>query len=260
MESGAKIGNFLLEGHRNTFWIKNIKVPFVIGHPHLHIKSSLYVCRRVQGLQIFKQNWIISIHSRVIVILLICVFLALGGGAGGWGVLGWSALVYMSSVMFRGKESSNRIELSRLVQDLLNFGVLGSLWLWGWGVWVDGVGGWLEGAPHICAHACTCTHVHACTRHVVNMIISCKWLPPLGEFPMMSYMCTCVCMCVHAHACACGWGAPSHHPPSHPPTPQHPGGTPRIIQNSIALELIEIFQFCLKIWNLWRLPHIWVGV
>ena len=27
--------------------------------------------------------------------------------------------------MFRGKESSNRIELSRLVQDLLNFGVLG---------------------------------------------------------------------------------------------------------------------------------------
>ena len=29
--------------------------------------------------------------------------------------------------MFRGKESSNRIELSRLVQDLLNFGVLGSL-------------------------------------------------------------------------------------------------------------------------------------
>ena len=42
--------------------------------------------------------------------------------------------------MFRGKESSNRIELSRLVQDLLNFGVLGFLWLWGWG-WVDGVGG-----------------------------------------------------------------------------------------------------------------------
>ena len=38
----------------------------------------------------------------------------------------------MSSGVFRGKESSNRIELSRLVQDLLNFSVLGSLWLWGW--------------------------------------------------------------------------------------------------------------------------------
>ena len=46
--------------------------------------------------------------------------------------------------MFRGKESSNRIELSRLVQDLLNFGVLGSLWLWEWVAWgweVVGVGG-----------------------------------------------------------------------------------------------------------------------
>ena len=40
--------------------------------------------------------------------------------------------------MFRGKESSNRIELSRLVQDLVNFGVLGSLRLWGGGRWVGG--------------------------------------------------------------------------------------------------------------------------
>ena len=43
--------------------------------------------------------------------------------------------------MFRGKASSNRIELSRLVQELLNFGVLGSLRLWGVGGWVDGNGG-----------------------------------------------------------------------------------------------------------------------
>ena len=59
----------------------------------------------------------------------------------GGGCLGGSAIVYMSSGMFRGKESSNRIELSQLVQDLLNFGVLGSLQLWGWG-WVNGGGGW----------------------------------------------------------------------------------------------------------------------
>ena len=25
------------------FWVKNIKVPFVIGHPHPHIKPSLYM-------------------------------------------------------------------------------------------------------------------------------------------------------------------------------------------------------------------------
>ena len=43
--------------------------------------------------------------------------------------------------MFKGKESSNRIELSRLVQDLLNFAVLGSLWLWGEGRGVGGVRG-----------------------------------------------------------------------------------------------------------------------
>ena len=43
--------------------------------------------------------------------------------------------------MFRGKESSNRIELSRLVQELLNFGVSGLLQLWGVGGGWIGVGG-----------------------------------------------------------------------------------------------------------------------
>ena len=67
--------------------------------------------------------------------------------------------------MFRGKESLNRIEISQLVQDLLNFGVLGSLWLWGGGRWVGGVGRHLGhgGIPthvHIHVHACTHTHMH----------------------------------------------------------------------------------------------------
>ena len=62
--------------------------------------------------------------------------------------------------MFRGKKFSNRIELSRLVQDLLNFGVLGSLRLWGWG----GVGGWGWGVVGGCPpHTCTRTHAHART-------------------------------------------------------------------------------------------------
>ena len=61
--------------------------------------------------------------------------------------------------MFRGKESSNRIELSQLVQELLKFGVLGSLWLWGGGRWVGGVWGHLGAwGPHMHAHAHTCTH------------------------------------------------------------------------------------------------------
>ena len=149
-----------------VFWVKNIKVPFGIGHPHLHIKPSLYVCMRVQGSQIFKQNWIISIRSRVIVILPIWISSALGGGAGGWGCLGWSAIVYMSSGMFKGQVSSNRIELSWLVQDLLKFGVLGSLRLWGGGRWVGGVLGYLGawGCPHIDTHACTHMHTHTHTH------------------------------------------------------------------------------------------------
>ena len=67
--------------------------------------------------------------------------------------------------MFRGKESSNRIELSQLVQDLLNFGVLGSLQLWRLGGGWMGVGdGW--GVPphtwtYMCTHACTHMHMHA---------------------------------------------------------------------------------------------------
>ena len=137
--------------------------------------------------------------------------------------------------MFRGKESSNRIELSRLVQELLNFGVSGSLRLWGVGRWVDRGGGWLGGAPHtvhMCTCTCTHTHAHAC---VVNMIISCKWLPPLGESMGIPYDVIRTCTCVHMRACTCMCtfvGAPPHHPPpppTHPPTPQR-GGPPESVK------------------------------
>ena len=63
--------------------------------------------------------------------------------------------------MFRGKESLNRIELSRLVQDLLNFGVLGSLRPWGGGRWVVGCLGHLGAwgvSPQ--TRTCMCTHAH----------------------------------------------------------------------------------------------------
>ena len=115
--------------------------------------------------------------------------------------------------MFRGKESSNRIELSRLVQDLLNFGVFWLPAALGVG-WADGGGGgW--GVPPTHVHM----HAHAHTRTcMVNMIISCKWPPPLGEYLGIPYdvicMRACACACMHAHACAHGWDAPSHHPPS----------------------------------------------
>ena len=155
----------------------------------------------------------------------------------------------MSSGMFRGKESLNRIELSQLVQDLLNFAVLGSLRLWGGGRWVGGVRGiWGHGGypphMHMHAHACTRTYTH------VYMYRNCKWPltwrhPCLAELACLTCMCMCVCMCV------CMGHPPTYPPPppppsTHPPTP--PGGrTPRISKNSITLELIKIFQFRLKI-------------
>ena len=152
--------------------------------------------------------------------------------------------------MLRGKESSNRIELSRLVQDLLNFGVLGSLWLWGWG----GVGGWGWGVVGGChTHTCTCMCMHAhthtrtcmCGKHDNFM----QMVAPIGEslrFPYdVIHTHTCMCMC--ACTCTCVEGILSP-PPTHIlPPPHPPGGTTGISQNSIALELIKIFQFRLKI-------------
>ena len=140
--------------------------------------------------------------------------------------------------MFRGKESSNRIKLSRLVQDLIlvfwapcsSGGVDG----WGWGVdgWGWGVDGWgwgvVEGCPHTCAHSCMRMHAHA---RVLNMIISCKWRPPLGESLGILYDVICMCVCMHVHVCVHVWGVPSHHPPppsTHPPTPQ--GGPPESVK------------------------------
>ena len=125
--------------------------------------------------------------------------------------------------MFRGKESSNRIELSWLVQDLLNFGVLGSLRLWGWG-WVDGGEGWLMGAHHTCSHTHTCMHTHTrtwmCGKHDNFM----QMAAPIGfgEIPGIPY--DVIRMRVHAHECACACvGDTLSPPPTHihpPPTPQ----------------------------------------
>ena len=136
----------------------------------------------------------------------------------------------MSSGMFRGKESSNRIELSRLVQVLLNFGVSGFLWLWGW------EGGWMgigvvDGCPNTCTHACACTHAQPCTcmcgKHDNFMQMATPILGIHGN-SLWCHMHMCVCVCMHACTCMCTCvgGTPYHPHPIHP-SPPPPGEDPR---------------------------------
>ena len=127
--------------------------------------------------------------------------------------------------MFRGKESLNRIKLSRLVLELLNFGVSGSLRLWGvvggW-IWVgDGCGG----APHMCT--CTRTHAHArtCMHGKHDNFMQMAAPIGFGEIPGIPYDVIRACAYVHIRACACmctsigGILSPT-------PTPIHPSPHP----------------------------------
>ena len=119
-------------------------------------------------------------------------------------------------------KSSNRIEISRLVQVLLNF-----YWFWGspQGVGVGGwEWGWWEGAPHTCAHACTCMHMHACT-HAYGIIQNSQGFPQWGQWPFAwNYHVYQACMCVRVHACMCVCvhmcGAPPQPPPPYQPAAQ----------------------------------------
>ena len=143
----------------------------------------------------------------------------------------------MSSGMFRGKESSNRIKLSRLVQELLKLGVLGSLRLWGGGRWVGGclgVSGGMGGVPtctHTHAHARTCTHTHTHTCIELQMAAS-------MEASMFSMFNMHVRACVRACACVCVRTCMGH-PPTHsylplPPSthlpPRQGGGPPESLK------------------------------
>ena len=92
------------------------------------------------------------------------------------------------------------------------------------------------------------THVH---MHAHGNFMQMAAPIGFGEIPGIPYDVIRVCMHMHmrASACMCTWVGYTHLPPPPPSTHPHPPGgrTPGIIQNSIALELIEIFQFCLKI-------------
>ena len=145
----------------------------------------------------------------------------------------------------------------------------GSLAPCGSGEGADGLGGiWEHRGVSLDMCTRTCMHAHA-RNAKINMLENCKWPPPWRQ-PCLSCL-TCMHVCAHVRVCACvcvcarahahvrgGCPHPTPPPPTHPPTPR--GGTPQISKNAIRLERIKIFRFRLKIWNLWRIPHLWVGV
>ena len=101
-------------------------------------------------------------------------------------------------------KSSNRIEISWLVQVLLNFEWFRGSPL-GVGGWVDGGGGWWEGAPHTHAHARTCMHAYDITGNSQGFP-KIQWKQPFAWNYHVYHM--------RVHACAHVWG--------HPPTTSHP--------------------------------------
>ena len=126
----------------------------------------------------------------------------------GWGCLGWSTIVYVNSGMFRGKESSNRICLSRLIQELLNFGVWAPCgsgrgrWVGvSWGIWGHG------GCPHM--HACM--HMYTC----IEIANGCQH----GDIHVYHVL-TCICLCTCMHRTI-------PYTPISTPTPIHPSTTPQ---------------------------------
>ena len=142
-------------------------------------------------------------------------------------------------------KSWNGIEISWLVQVLLNF-----YWFWGspsWGWWV---GGWRwggNGCVWCLMHACTHMHIHV--KHDKHGCLH------VSDHLQFLYMCLRVCayMCLHVYMCG---GTPTPYTSIHPPPPPRAARSPKH-QNSISLELIEIFRFC---WRFFTSEHSWTHI
>ena len=152
----------------------------------------------------------------------------------------------------------------------------GSLRLWGGGRWVGGhLGAWGGVPRHVYMHV----HARTCTKHEDKHVRKLQMAANMEAamfimFNMHACMCARACMCMRACARVHMNGGvpppnptptptPTHPtPPPPPPPPTHPAGgvPPQISKNAIRLERIKIFRFRLKIWNLWRIPHLWMGV
>ena len=87
-----------------------------------------------------------------------------------------------------------------------------------------GVSGGMGGVP-------TCTHMHAHAHTHVHMYRNCKWLPTWRH----------PCLTCLTHGWVCGWMGGSV---------GQWVGLGQSTKNLINLDIIEIIQFCLKIYDL----------
>ena len=133
-------------------------------------------------------------------------------GSRGWG---WPTIIYISSGLFRGKESLNRIKNISISSRLIEFWCFGISAALGRGRWVGCLGH--RGCPYTCVHTCTCMHTH------VYMYRNCKRLPP-WRHPCLSclqhacaFMHVCVCVHMLVHVCMRNPQTPTPNPiPIHP--------------------------------------------
>ena len=131
----------------------------------------------------------------------------------------------MGGEVFTNFKSSNGIEISQLVQVLLNFDWFQGSPPGGWGV--DGCG-WelVRGSP---PHTCTCMCMHGCMHVCVWHNREFPGIPPWGR-PFALSCLPCACVCVSTCMCTCV-GHPHSHPPNpHPPPPELQGAQNTKIQ------------------------------
>ena len=98
-------------------------------------------------------------------------------------------------------------------------------------VWMNKLKGMLKlytgvvgGIPQRCVHAHT--HTHVC---IINMVISCTLLPPLGKSVGIPYDVLCICTCMYMCVCTCIVVEPPTYLPTHLPT-HPPHGTPKSVK------------------------------
>ena len=152
----------------------------------------------------------------------------------------------MGGEVSRDFKSSNRIEISRLVQVLLNLEWFRKFPPWGVGGGWMGVGGGKRVHPshmhmhthaHMHMHTWTCTHVHAHAYDIIgNSQVFPQWGQPFAWNYHVYHMGVHACMCMRVRACMCTCvvhpPSPSTHTPQPPPTPIHPHPPPPELQGA----------------------------